>query len=212
LLKGSFFVNTILASRKQRYRFLRCQAFQKPQNMRKLFVFALVLSSLSTSFAQTGNGDEVKSSSHTTFYAELGGPGILFSANIDKRFKQSNLGWGGRIGLGFVSGYVLPDTSSMYYSNNLGSVVTIPVQVNHIFGKPNSPHTFEVGAGITITGKKIEVFDFYEEKRSAIFGTASFMYRRQPIDGGFMWRIGFTPIIAKGYIQAFGGVGVGYSF
>ncbi|MFM2337659.1 MAG: hypothetical protein RL115_852 [Bacteroidota bacterium] len=178
--------------------------------MRKIIVLALALSLLTITNAQTDK--EVKSSTHTTFYAELGGPGILFSANIDKRFKQSNLGWGGRIGLGFVSGYVLPDTSSMYYSNNLGSVVTIPVQVNHIFGKPNSPHTFEVGAGITITGKKIEVFDFYEEKRSAIFGTASFMYRRQPIDGGFMWRIGFTPIIAKGYIQAFGGVGVGYSF
>lgn len=181
--------------------------------MKKILFIPLCFGILLSATAQTTGNDDKVSTGHTSFYAELGGPGILFSANIDKRFKKSNLGWGGRIGLGFVSGYVLPDTSSTYYyGGNLGSVVTIPLQVNHIFGKPNSPHTFEVGAGITITGKKIEVFDFYDEKRSSIFGTASFMYRRQPIDGGFMWRIGFTPIIAKGYIQAFGGVGVGYSF
>jgi hypothetical protein len=175
-----------------------------------LVIFALIITP--ALLAQKSEGNEKPSTGHTSFYAELGGPGILFSANIDRRFKNSNLGWGGRIGLGFVSGYIVPDTSTIYYSNNLGSVVTVPVQINHIFGKPNSPHTFEVGAGVTIAGKKIEVFDFYDDKRTSIFGTASFMYRRQPLDGGFMWRIGFTPIISKGYIQAFGGVGVGYSF
>src|SRR4051794_32238666 len=40
----------------------------------------------------------------TAFYAELGGPGILFSANIDTRFKPSHLGLGGRAGIGFVTG------------------------------------------------------------------------------------------------------------
>jgi len=163
-------------------------------------------------FSQKKESDNQSGGGQTSFYAELGGPGILFSANIDKRFTKSNLGWGGRIGLGFVSGYIVPDTGNYYYNDNLSSVVTIPVQVNYIFGKPNSPHTFEVGAGLTVTGKKIEVFDFYDKKRSSLFGTASFMYRRQPLNGGFTWRIGFTPIIAKGYIQAFGGVSVGYNF
>jgi hypothetical protein len=182
--------------------------------MQKLLIAFLALCSSTMLLAQTNEKAGKPSTGHTTFYAELGGPGILFSANIDKRFKNSNLGWGGRVGLGFVSGYIVPDTTGgpYYYNDRLSSVVTIPVQINHIFGKPNSPHTFEVGAGVTVTGKKIEVFDFYDDKRSSIFGTASFMYRRQPIDGGFMWRIGFTPIIAKGYIQAFGGVAVGYSF
>jgi hypothetical protein len=35
----------------------------------------------------------------TSFYAELGGPGLLFSANIDRRFKPNSLGWGARAGL-----------------------------------------------------------------------------------------------------------------
>jgi hypothetical protein len=180
--------------------------------MQKLLLALFALCSSVSLLAQTNDRMEKPVTGHTSFYAELGGPGILFSANIDKRFKNSNLGWGGRIGLGFVSGYIVPDTGTYFYNSNLSSVVTIPVQINHIFGKPNSPHTFEVGAGVTIAGKKIEVFDFYGDKQTSIFGTASFMYRRQPTDGGFMWRIGFTPIIAKGYIQAFGGVGVGYSF
>lgn len=147
----------------------------------------------------------------TAFFAELGGPGILFSANLDKRFSNSQFGWGGRAGLGFVSGYIVTDNLGNY--NNPASVVTLPIQINYIFGKTGSSHTFEVGGGFTVAGKKIEIMDFYDEKGGTnFFGTASFMYRRQPADGGFIWRVGFTPLIAKGYIQAFVGVSVGYSF
>ncbi len=147
----------------------------------------------------------------TSFYAELGGPGILFSANIDRRFTKSNLGIGGRIGLGFVTSNTYYNTNGNYNSE-LRSVVTVPIQVNYVFGKPNSVHTFEVGAGATFTGKKVDILDFYDEKRSSVFGTASFMYRRQPKDGGFSWRIGFTPLIAEGFIQPSGAVSVGYNF
>jgi hypothetical protein len=184
--------------------------------MHKLLIAFLALCSSTMLLAQTNEKAGKPSTGHTSFYAEMGGPGILFSANIDKRFKNSNLGWGGRIGLGFVSGYILPDTGIYYYNNNQSSVVTVPVQINHVFGKPNSPHTFEVGAGLTVTGKKIDIFNNYNyndpNKGTSFYGTASFMYRRQPIDGGFMWRIGFTPIISKGFIQPSGGVSVGYSF
>ena len=56
-------------------------------------------------------------------------------------------------------------------------------------------------------------FDSYDEdRRTQLFGTFSFMYRRQPVNGGFSWRIGFTPLIAKSYIHAFGAVSVGYNF
>lgn len=149
----------------------------------------------------------------TSFYAELGGPGILFSANVDTRFKPSRLGWGGRAGIGFVTASednYNPNTGSYNYEE--ASVLTVPVQVNYIFGKDVSSHTFEVGAGLTYVGRELDIMNFYDEKKSKLFGTFSFMYRRQPIDGGFVWRIGFTPIVARGYIQPFGAVGVGYSF
>jgi hypothetical protein len=144
----------------------------------------------------------------THFIAELGGPGILFSANIDTRFTKSTLGWGGRIGLGFV-------TADEYDSNfgyELRSVVTIPAQVNYVFGKTDSPNTLEVGAGVTYVGRKLEIFNFYDDKTTNLFGTVSFMYRRQPLKGGFTWRAGFTPLIAKGYIQPSGALSVGFCF
>ena len=149
----------------------------------------------------------------TSFYAELGGPGILFSANIDSRFKPSHLGLGGRAGIGFVTASeekYNPETGYSEYED--ASVLTVPVQLNYIFGKGNSPHTFEVGGGLTFVGRKLDIMNFYGDKKSNLFGTFSFMYRRQPVDGGFTWRIGFTPLVAQGYIQPFGAVGVGYNF
>ncbi len=185
--------------------------------MRQIISFTLAFLFLFISAqAQDESSTPQKIGGLTSFYAELGGPGILFSANLDRRFKQSHLGWGGRVGLGFVTFYdenfVSTPTGGYYTDGNQASVVTFPVQINYIFGKGSSPHTFEVGGGITVAGKKIDVFNFRDEEESALFGTASFMYRRQPINGGFMWKAGFTPIIAKGYIQPSGGVSVGYNF
>ena len=177
--------------------------------MTRRLIFLLVAISSLTQISAQNNQENTNAPGQTSFYAELGGPGILFSANIDRRFSKSHLGWGGRIGLGFVSGYFEENSQGWY--DNPSSVVTFPVQINYIFGKENSPHTFETGAGVTILGKRLEVLDFYDKKTN-FFGTASFMYRRQPVNGGFTWRIGFTPLIAKGYIQAFGGAGVGYNF
>jgi len=155
----------------------------------------------------------------TSFYAELGGPGILFSANIDRRFTKSALGLGGRIGLGFISGYgivakepVPYDPNNPYYNDNRSSVVTIPVQINYVFGKLNSSSSLEIGAGVTYTGQKLNIFDYNNNSGTSLFGTASFMYRRLPKDGGFSWRLGFTPIIAKGYIQPSAAASIGYNF
>ncbi len=147
----------------------------------------------------------------SAFYVEFGGPGILFSANYDTRFAKSSLGWGARAGLGFVTGDELREVNGNFEYEQR-SVVTIPVQVNYVFGKTSSPHTFEVGAGVTYVGKELELLDFNDDRSTQVLGTASFMYRRQPHDGGFTWRIGFTPLIASGFIQAFAGVGIGYSF
>lgn len=178
--------------------------------MRSVFFASLLFLFSFSALAQT-EATVGKVPGRTSFYAELGGPGILFSANIDSRFKKSSLGWGGRIGLGFVTAdEIVFRNGQSYYER--ASVATIPAQINYIFGKLTSPHTFEVGAGVTYAGKKLDIMNFQLDKQSQVFGTASFMYRRQPVDGGFTWRIGFTPLVAKGYIQPSGAVGVGYNF
>ncbi len=178
--------------------------------MKRFFAAALVLLFSSALYAQKNTVG--KYPGRTQFYAEVGGPGILFSANLDTRFAPTSLGWGGRIGLGFYTGEEYNYNNGMYYNYYSQSVVTIPVQVNYIFGKLDSPHTFEVGGGFTYAGKKIDIMNYNDSARSNLFGTASFMYRRQPMKGGFTWRIGFTPIIANGYIMPSGAAGVGYSF
>jgi hypothetical protein len=181
--------------------------------MHKLLVILLTFTAISVSVNSQG---EIKSKvpGQTSFYAEVGGPGILFSANYDRRFKPSNLGLGGRIGLGFVTAYSnsFDTINYYYYGGRQVSALTVPLQVNYIFGKGSSPHTFEVGAGITFVSKKLDIFNFYNNERSNLFGTFSFMYRRQPKDGGFTWRIGFTPLLADGYIQASAAAGVGFNF
>ena len=169
-------------------------------------------------FSQDNKISQDQSVGKSSFFAELGGPGILFSANYDTRFKKSRLGFGGRIGIGFVSAYdeYYDPTTGMYYGGDEETAITFPAQLNYIFGKGNSPHAFEVGAGITYVSKKLNImnFDSYgnEDQRTQLFGTFCFMYRRQPVNGGFSWRIGFSPLVGKGYIQAFGGAGVGYNF
>jgi len=63
-------------------------------------------------------------------YVELAGAGIFYTVNYDTRFSEVKDKLGGRIGLG-----VLDDA------------VTIPFQINYLFGANN--HKFEFGAGLT---------------------------------------------------------------
>ena len=178
--------------------------------MKTLFSFILLFTSVVVT-AQSETTTTSKIPGRTAFYAELGGPGILFSANIDSRFKSSPFGWGFRAGLGFVTAdEEISGPNGIEYETR--SVITVPAQINYIFGKQTSVHTFEVGAGLTYVAKELDILNYYDDNKSNFFGTASFMDRRQPKDGGFMWRIGFTPLIASGYIQPSGAVGVGYSF
>ncbi len=154
---------------------------------------------------------------YQSFFAEVGGPGVLFSANFDTRFKKTPLGIGARLGLGFVSGYYPTQIDSFGYAYGYGnarSIVTVPFQINYLFGKPNSVSALEIGAGATYIGRKIDVFhnDYFGQKRTQIVGTASFMYRRMPKQGDFSWRAGFTPVIQNGYIQPSAAASIGYNF
>jgi hypothetical protein len=182
--------------------------------MRKLLIGIVALVATVSAYTQDNNNSGNKYEGQSSFFAEGGGPGIMFSANFDRRFKASQLGLGARAGLGFVTAYddYYDPVTGYYVYGDQKSAVTIPVQLNYIFGKNNSPHTFEVGAGATYVTKKLSIMNFYDDKRTQFFGTFAFMYRRQPRNGGFSWRAGFTPLIGDGLIQPFGGVSVGYSF
>ena len=69
--------------------------------MRKVLLLLLLAIAGYSGYSQ----EEVNNEGRTSFYAEAGGAGIAFSANIDYRFKPGHLGFGGRLGVGFVTAY-----------------------------------------------------------------------------------------------------------
>jgi len=146
------------------------------------------------------------------FYTELGGPGVAMSANFDKRFdSNSRLGFGFRVGAGFGR------KNHAYYDfdgNYQGSLTyySFPVGLNYVFGKPNCFKTFEVGVGLSLFTQKVSFYN-YNEKDGNVIGFLAFMYRSMPLDGGFSWRIGLTPIIGtSGNMFPMGAIGIGYVF
>ncbi|MDH3650441.1 MAG: hypothetical protein OEQ53_12215 [Saprospiraceae bacterium] len=137
----------------------------------------------------------VQAQAKNAFYVELLGNGLLFSANYDLRISQDRK-WGARAGIGYIG------------SIDDGGVVTIPLMANHLLGKDGK--YFEVGAGITYLSATA---DFFDDNVSDIVGTLSFMYRSQPIDSGFMWKIGLTPVLASGvFVPWWPGIAIGYTW
>jgi hypothetical protein len=155
------------------------------------------------------------------FFVELGGPGVLMSANFDSRFKSGErLGLGYRIGAGFCIGSFDETVPSKYDDGYLETesrthtYYTIPVGLNYVLGKKNSSHSFEIGAGATFLTRKVSIFNYDSDgKRRNFTGNICFMYRIAPVDGGFSFRIGFTPVIGTaGDLYPMGGLSFGYAF
>ena len=159
-----------------------------------------------------------ESIANKVFYTEIGGAGVIMSANFDSRFKSNErLGFGYRIGVGFGYGEFedrieYPDMVVISKSYNK-TYYSIPAGLNYVFGKPNDRNTFEVGAGVTFLTRKTTVYPFERGEAGNAIGHLSFMYRIMPLNGGFSFRIGFTPIIGTGGdLFPSGTVGFGYVF
>lgn len=126
-------------------------------------------------------------------FAEIGGQGLLFTANYDTRFKAARNGLGGRIGVG-------------YLAFDGDHVTTFPLSLNYLLGKDK--HFFEIGLGATLGNA-----DIFDDSESQVFGTMSFTYRVQPVDSGFSFRAGITPVFNSDFFMPyFGGLSIGYTF
>jgi hypothetical protein len=154
-------------------------------------------------------------------YGELAGSSVMFSFNYDMRFKKgTHLGWGLRAGMGLTfnpSGneeQYYPDPYAGYYNGEVHTVYNIPAGINYIFGKPKSPNTFEVGVGATLLLSETSLLNYKShQKENRMMGFCNFMYRRQPLNKGVCWRIGFTPILnTAGDMVPYAGTSIGYCF
>ena len=184
--------------------------------MNKLFSVLVVIAGLLLTLNLSASAQEEQVAGNL-FYTEIGGPGVFMSANFDSRFSSNGrLGFGFRLGAGFSIGDIQdsePDRWG-YYNTVTRTYYSIPAGLNYVFGKPYSSKTFEVGAGVTLLTRKVSLFYHgYERKPGNVIGFFTFMYRLMPLDGGFSFRVGLTPVIGTGGdMFPMGAIGIGYVF
>jgi hypothetical protein len=141
---------------------------------------------------------DIKTTTNKTVYGEIGGPGILFSANFDTRFTRKPTGLGLRIGLGYA-----PAWSS--------SAVTVPMGINFLAGK--NKHYFEAEGGASF-------IHMFENQKDDLYSTdpqsewIKYIYvgYRYKSHDGFTARIGFCPLFGEGEVQPWMSISVGCSF
>lgn len=135
-------------------------------------------------------------------YFELLGPGATYSFSYDTRFQNTLNGLGGRAGVS----YIAVDGNDVF---------SAPIMINYLLGKEGK--YFEMGLGATYinfsskeSASENEVL-FIDD--STIFGTMVFGYRKQPVDGGFMFRAGISPFFGEGnFIPYYPYFSLGYTF
>lgn len=123
----------------------------------------------------------------TAAYVELLGNGVFYSLNVDYRSNSTNCGV--RAGIG-----------------SLRDALTAPAMFYCLYG---TKHSLELGAGVGI-------YDFDGVwVDGGLWGTATIGYRYQPAEG-FLFRIGFTPIVRPGgegrQFLPWGGLSFGVTF
>jgi hypothetical protein len=129
---------------------------------------------------------------------------FLYSINYDRRLWPNI-----SIRVGF-SNWSIP--FFLFAEGNL-SFTGFPVTVNYLTGE-GTAH-LEVGIGIipaTVSFQGRDVFfgSEVDGRANTVLGTATLGYRSQARDGGFVFRIGLTPLFTFKEAQLWGGLSLGF--
>jgi hypothetical protein len=135
-------------------------------------------------------------SAKNSLYGELLGAGLFYSIDYDRTFGD----FAGRVGLSYLSlkatGYEPDSNGNLRETSASASFLSIPLTVSYL-GIGSKKHMFELGAGATILHMGAGASSFYaSSKASATVAVVTGVvgYRLQPPDGGFMFRVGLSPI------------------
>ena len=131
-------------------------------------------------------------------FLEIGGPGLLLSANYDTRLTPHRDGFGARAGIG-------------YLSSDGVSLLTIPLQLNYLSGQEKN--YFEAGLGTTYVNLRANSNNFLFGNTPAQFiGTVTLGYRYQPVNSGFNFRANIDPVFDAHNFEPFWfGLSFGYT-
>jgi hypothetical protein len=169
--------------------------------MKRFLTVAII--SLSMVYSRISFGQEEKDGSNHGVFVEFLGNGLFYSVNYDTRFSKKVDGLGGKVGFGYIG------VDGDHYSS-------FPFLVNYLKGKEG--HYFEMGVGANYLVADYKNGGGVTEspeiaKWEGWSGNMSLGYRYQPIDGGFLFRAGITPMFRKDEFRPFWPqISVGYAF
>lgn len=139
-------------------------------------------------------------------HLELLGPAVIYSLNYERWFVDD---FSGRVGLSYFS---LEATAGE--DSAKASLLMVPLSVSYLgIGTPN--HMLELGAGAVIAHASAGVEIGGSESEGAattVWGTAIVGYRYQPEDGGFMFRVGASPLISDDGVFTWPDLSLGGAF
>ncbi len=140
-------------------------------------------------------------------YFEVFGQGVLYSINYDYRLTP-NIGLRAGFSYWSIVPFFLLSTGELKFTD-------FPLTVNYLTGRGTSH--FEMGVGVVPVFISLDGHDllFGSEIRGSgrvLLGTATIGYRAQPRDGGFIFRIGLTPLFTFKHLIVSGGLSFGVAF
>jgi hypothetical protein len=134
-------------------------------------------------------------------YLDLLGPGLLYSINYDREIVDDV---SVRIGFSYMSYGVSASSGTASASANF-SYLSIPITASYL-GIGSENNMLELGGGGMIMNFKGDGLLKSDEGSGRVGGsTTTFAmtgiagYRHQPSDGGFVFRVGASPVVTFGY-------------
>jgi hypothetical protein len=160
-------------------------------------------------FSQTAlEKQPIRTYSRNCLYLELLGTGILYSVNLEHRFDRH---WSGRMGF---TAFSVPAVAFAEPEVSIG-VLGFPVLMTYLAGSRS--HFLEMGAGVLILNVSADGRDIWfgldvNGQMTAVLGAAAIGYRYQPANGGFLFRIGLTPLTSFPHSFVSVGMSLGAAF
>jgi len=157
----------------------------------KLILVGFFLVSLTFSFSTFAQTKAETFTAKNAVYLELGGSSGRYAVNYSKIFHQK-----GKLKLNASAGFSM-------WRNKIKDFKTIwlpviPLEVTALYGKSN--HHLELGFGFTSYLSRTldinsETFEFSDKVVFGAYIPLRIGYRYQKPEGGFFFRVGYTPII-----------------
>lgn len=148
---------------------------------------------------QSGSADEREAKN--AIYLDLLGPGLFYSVNYD-RMLTSDLS--ARIGFSYLSFGASSGDGTGTQASAEFSYWTVPLTVSYL-GIGSDSSMLELGGGPVIMNVKGSGLVETDETASGAEASATLFaltgmvgYRHQPADGGFVFRVGASPVMTFG--------------